>query len=123
MIYKNDNGFDVAAMSDNERYLAVTQTLTTSLNNIFLVDQQTKQTKKINPDSPETNNYALTFSKDNNSLFLITDDGSEFSYLVKYDIATGKKEKVYELQGANDPRVLQKKAMRSWLRLKGTMYR
>ena len=49
MIYKNDNGFDVAAMSDNERYLVLTENLTTSSNNIYLVDQQTKQTKKINP--------------------------------------------------------------------------
>jgi dipeptidyl aminopeptidase/acylaminoacyl peptidase len=96
MIYKNDNGFDVAAMSDNERYLVLTENLTTSSNNIYLVDQQKKQTKKINPDSVETNNYPLTFSKDNTTLFLITDDGSEFSYLVKYDLATGKKEKVYE---------------------------
>ncbi len=35
MIYKNDNGFDVGALSDNERYLALIQTLTTSSNNIL----------------------------------------------------------------------------------------
>ena len=65
MIYKNDNGFDVAAVSDNERYLVLTQNLTTSSNNIYLVDQQTKQTKKINPDSVEKSvGHEVTFDHD-----------------------------------------------------------
>jgi dipeptidyl aminopeptidase/acylaminoacyl peptidase len=96
MMYKNDNGFDVSAMSDNERYLVVTENLTTSSNNIYLIDQQTRQTKKINPDSIETNNFPLIFSKDNNTLYFITDEGSEFTYALKYDIGSGNKEKVYE---------------------------
>ena len=96
MIYKNDNGFDVIAMSDNERYLVLTENLTTSSNNIYLVDQQMKQTKKINPDGVETNNFPLTFSNDNTTLYLITDEGSEFSYLIKYELATGNREKIYE---------------------------
>ena len=60
-----------------------------------MINKQSKQKRSI-PDSAETSNYPLTFSKDNNTLFLITDDGSEFSYLLKYDVATGKKEKIYE---------------------------
>lgn len=95
MIYKNDNGFDVGAMSDNERYLALVQTLTTSSNNIFLADQQTKQTKQLNTDSVPSSNSPLQFSMDNNSLYYTTDDGSEYQYVVKYDIPTGKKEKLY----------------------------
>ncbi|MDP9042583.1 MAG: S9 family peptidase, partial [Bacteroidota bacterium] len=96
MIYKNDNGFDVNALSENERYLALVQNLTTSSNNIFLFDRQTKQTKKINSDSTETINSPLRFSLDNNTLYYLTNDGSEFTYIMKYDISTGKKEKFYE---------------------------
>jgi len=96
MIYKNDNGFDVAAISDNERYLVLTQNLTTSSNNIFLVDQHTRKTTKVNPDSTETNSNPLQFSLDNNTLYYLTDEGSDFSYLVKYDIGKGSKEKLYE---------------------------
>lgn len=96
MIYKNDNGFDFSAMSDNEQYIVLIENLTTSSNNIYLVDQKTKVTKKLNPDNSETNSFPLTFSKDNSSLYLITDEGSEFSYVQKYDIASGKKEKIYE---------------------------
>lgn len=96
LMYKNDKGFDVGAISNDERYLAVVQSLTTSSNNLFLVDQQTGQTKKLNPDSIATANNPLQFSLDNTTLYYLTNDGSEFTYVVAYDIATGKKEKLYE---------------------------
>jgi len=96
MIYKNDKGFDVSAISPNERYLVLVENLTTSSNNAFLVDQQSGATKKINADSVEATTNPLKFSLDNNTLYYLTNDGSEFTYVMKYDIATGKKEKFYE---------------------------
>ena len=96
MIYKNDKGFDVSAISPNERYLVLVENLTTSSNNAFLVDQQSGTTKKINGDSVEATTNPLKFSLDNNTLYYLTNDGSEFTYVMKYDIATGKKEKFYE---------------------------
>ena len=96
MIYKNDKGFDVSAISPNERFLVLVENLTTSSNNAFLVDQQTGTTKKINADSVEATTSPLKFSLDNNTLYYLTNDGSEFTYIMRYDIATGKKEKFYE---------------------------
>ncbi len=96
MMYKNDKGFNVGAISNNERYLALIQNLTTSSSNIFIVDQKTNQTKKLNSDSVETLNNPLQFSLGNNALYYLTNDGSEFTYIMKYDIETGKKEKLYE---------------------------
>ena len=77
MIYRNDKGFDVGAMSDNERYFVLMQPVTTSSVNIFLADQQTKETKKINSEGAESNNNPMQFSMDNNSLFYTTDEGSD----------------------------------------------
>jgi dipeptidyl aminopeptidase/acylaminoacyl peptidase len=96
MIYKNDKGFDVGAISKNGRYFALVENLTTSSNNIFLFDNQTKQTIKLNPENAETSNTPLQFSLDNNTLYYLTNDGSEFTYVMKYDITTGNKEKLYE---------------------------
>jgi dipeptidyl aminopeptidase/acylaminoacyl peptidase len=95
MIYKNESGFDVGAMSDNEQYLALVQPITTSSNNLFILDQQSKQIKKINPDSVETSINPLQFSMDNKTLYYTTDDGSEYQYVVKYDLGSGKSEKFY----------------------------
>ncbi|MFM9908151.1 MAG: alpha/beta fold hydrolase, partial [Chitinophagaceae bacterium] len=96
MIYKNDNGFDVGAISDNERYFVLTQPVTTSSTNIFLVDQATKKTLKINSDSIAANNSPFQFSSDNKTLYYATDEGGEFQYVVKYNTETGAKEKLYE---------------------------
>ena len=96
MLYKNDKGFDVNAVSDNERYFALVENLTTSSNNLFLLDKQTGQTKKINPDSTVSTSNVTGFSLANNFLYYLTNDGSEFTYVVKYDIASAKKEKLYE---------------------------
>lgn len=95
MIYKNDNGYDVGAISDNERYLALVQNNTTSSTNLYLADQQTRQTKKINTDGVESASFPQQFSLDNNILYYMTDEGSEFQHVMKYDIASGKKEEVY----------------------------
>ncbi len=96
LIYKNDKGFDVSAISPNERFLVLVENLTTSSNNAFLVDQQSGTTTKINADSVEATTSPLKFSLDNNTLYYLTNDGGEFTYVMKYDIATGKKEKFYE---------------------------
>lgn len=95
MIYQNDNGFEVGGMSSNEKYLALVQTLTTSSNNLFLVDNETKKSTQINPQGSEGIYSPLLFSVDNKSMYYLTDENNEFQYIVKYDIATGSKEKLY----------------------------
>ncbi|MBC7849452.1 MAG: S9 family peptidase [Chitinophagaceae bacterium] len=95
MIYKNDNGFDVVAISDNEQFLALLQSVTTSASNLFLVDRNSKQTKKINADSVDGNNVPLQFSLDNNILYYTTDEDSEFQHVMQYDITSAKKEKLF----------------------------
>ncbi len=95
MIYKNESGYDVGAISDNERYLSLVQSITTTSTNLFIADQQTKELKKVNSDGTESNNFPAQFSMDNNSLYYTTDEGGEYQYVMKYDLASGKKEKIY----------------------------
>ena len=93
MMYKNETGLEVAAISADERYLLLTQLITTSVSDLFIYDQQTKQQKKITTDN--TSNSGIQFSLDGKSVYFLSDDGSEFTYAVKYDFATGNKEKLY----------------------------
>jgi len=96
MIYKNDKGLDIGAMSEDERWLAEVLSLTSASNELYIVDRQSKKTIKISNDSVPGVYIPTRFSRDNRSLFYLTDEGSEFKYLAKYDLATGKKEKLYE---------------------------
>jgi dipeptidyl aminopeptidase/acylaminoacyl peptidase len=93
LIYKNETGFDVAAMSTDEQLLLLSEPVTTTVTNLYLYNRQTNEQKKISADN--TSNSGLQFSQDGKSVFYLTDDGSEFTYVVKYDIPTGNKEKIY----------------------------
>lgn len=95
MIYTNESGFDIGALSDNEKYLALVQNITTSQTHLFILDLQSKQLRKIDNDSSESANRPLQFSLDNQSLYYTTDEGSEYQHIMKYNIASGAKENFF----------------------------
>ncbi|MCW3117440.1 MAG: family peptidase, partial [Chitinophagaceae bacterium] len=95
MIYKNQTGYNVSCISDDERYLGLVQAITTSSTNIYILDQKNSKLKKINTDSTESNNNPLQFSIDRKTFYYTTDEGSEYQYVIKQDIESGKKEKFY----------------------------
>ncbi|MDO8548780.1 MAG: alpha/beta fold hydrolase [Ignavibacteria bacterium] len=96
MIYRNDKGLDVNAISWDEKNLALSQNITTSENKLYLYNISTKEMKEISDPGIKGIYNASGFSKDNNSLFYITDAGKEFRYLMRYDLATEKRETVFE---------------------------
>lgn len=87
LIYQNDEGYDVAGISNDKRYLSLLKTITTNDSDLFLYDSQTKESKKVN-QTQAAHSFA-DFSIDNTSLYYLTDLDAEFQYLVKYDIADG----------------------------------
>jgi dipeptidyl aminopeptidase/acylaminoacyl peptidase len=95
MFYQNDSGYSPGAISKSERYLTLTQEITTDKNELYLYDRTTKTTKRISNDN-EATWRAAAFEKNDSILYYITNDGSEFTYLVKYNINTGLATKAYE---------------------------
>ena len=94
LIYQNDEGYDVAAISYDENTLALSKTVNTNDSDLFLYSISDKQMTKINENL--SGNSAQDFSLDGSTFYYTTDEGSEFSYIMKYDIASGTKEKVLE---------------------------
>ena len=95
MIYKNDSGYNVSNISFNEQYLLLTKTITTDENEMYLFDTASKLMKKLSADAGGTYNPA-TFELNDSSFYYTTNEGKEFEYLVKYNIASGQKEKLFE---------------------------
>lgn len=96
MIYENTEGYSISTISINKQYLALAKSVTTSINELYLYDLKNKNLIPISPENPNSSYGATDFSLDSKTFYYITDEGSEFSYLVKYDIASGKKEKMYQ---------------------------
>jgi len=96
MLYKNEDGINYNDMSYDEKIIILSETITTSSNKLYLYNRTTNERTEIsNPDSPGSYG-ASGFSRNNKSFFYTTDEGSEFTYLMKYNIATGEREKIFE---------------------------
>jgi len=95
MIYQNDSGLDPGGISKSERYIALTKSITSDKNELYLFDAKNKKMTRISNDNEATWN-PMAFEKNDSVFYYTTSDGSEFSYLVKYHINSGKVEKLYE---------------------------
>jgi dipeptidyl aminopeptidase/acylaminoacyl peptidase len=96
MIWENSEGLDYSGSTKDRNILALEKSISSSENRLFLYDRLTGKTTEISePDKPGSYS-ASGFTNDNASLYYTTDVGKEFTYLVKYDIATGSREVVYE---------------------------
>lgn len=96
VVYQNTEGLDVGAISSDDRYIALGKTITTNNSEMYLLDTQSKKVKHLSPHEGDAQFNAQYFSLDGKKLYYLTDEGSEFTYLASYDIATEKKEKVEE---------------------------
>ncbi len=92
--FQNDSGYTVNDISRSERYIALTQSITTDKNELYLYDKNTKTMKRLSNDHEAVWN-ATGFEKNDSIMYYITNDGSEFSYLVKYNIHTGAADKIF----------------------------
>jgi dipeptidyl aminopeptidase/acylaminoacyl peptidase len=94
--YKNELGLDPASVSDDDRYVALVKSITTSNSDMYLLDTQTGKTKLLSQHDGDVSYNPQYFSHDGKKLFYLTNEGGEFTYLASYDMATGEKTKVEE---------------------------
>lgn len=96
MIYQNDIGLDISGISEDEQVFSLEKSVTTSENKLFLYFRKDKSLKEISDSLTPAIFSASGFSKDSRSFFFTTNQGKEYTYLVKYDIETGERETLYE---------------------------
>ena len=93
-LYENKEGYDISAISPDERWLALSKTRTTVDNNLYLYDRQKKKTIDLTAHTGNASYSAETFSPDSANLLYSSDEGSEFKRLRRYVLADGKHEDV-----------------------------
>jgi len=94
MVYQNDMGYGLGSISRDKRYFAFVKPITTSNTDMYLYDRQTKETKHLSPHEGDISYQPQTFSPDSKSLYYLTDEDSEFTYLKRYDIEKDQSETV-----------------------------
>src|SRR5215204_1108801 len=95
LIYKDETGFDVGDISNDKKYIAFAKSGGSPADSdIFIYNAATKEMKNITAHTGDVANSPEVFDVDSKSLYYLTDTGSEFKYVARYDLATGKTEVV-----------------------------
>lgn len=90
-LFRNPGGVFPAAVSPDRRYVALVRMRTTNDADVLLHDRSTGETMNITEHTGVVNNMPVEFTPDGSSFLLLTDEGHEFTYLVRYDVATGRR--------------------------------
>lgn len=96
VVYKNEKGLDPASISNDDRYIALTEEITTNNSNMYLLDTQSGKTELLSAHTGDVQYSPQYFSLDGTKLIYLTNEGSEFMYLASYDIASKAKTKLEE---------------------------
>lgn len=88
MIYRNEKGLDLAAVSPDKRYLALVKPITTNNTDMYVYEMSTKKLTHLSPHKGDVVYYPQMFSADSKGLYYLTDEGSEFQHLNRMDLAT-----------------------------------
>jgi dipeptidyl aminopeptidase/acylaminoacyl peptidase len=96
-LYKNEGGYLPTGISPDRRYIALAKIVSNAASDIYLYDRTTSKLTQIAQGlegKTQVSNQAQDFSPDSKALYYTTDKGSEFAYLVRYDLATAKRTEV-----------------------------
>ncbi len=90
MLYKNEKGLNVSAISRDEKWIALGKTNTTNDSDLYLYDVTKGETKHLSPHTGNAQFTGDTFDPASKRLLFRTDEGSEFMRIKSYDLATGQ---------------------------------
>ncbi|NNC05199.1 S9 family peptidase [Corallococcus exiguus] len=94
LLAQNDKGFSVAAVAPDESWVALEEAITTSDGNVWRYDVATKTLKNLTPHTGSASYRVGDIHPVTGELYLITDDGSEFTRVVRPAKEAGKWEDV-----------------------------
>ena len=94
VVYKNEKGLNPSSISNDDRYIALSENITTNNSNMYLFDTQSGKSELLSAHAGDVQYNPQYFSLDGSKLIYLTNEGSEFMYLASYDIATKAKTKL-----------------------------
>jgi dipeptidyl aminopeptidase/acylaminoacyl peptidase len=89
LLYKNEQAFQIGAISRDEKWIALNKTNTTSDSDIYLYDVAKGEAKLITQHTGVAAFSASTFDPASKKLYLTSNADGEFSQLKTYDLASG----------------------------------
>ncbi|MDC2995828.1 alpha/beta fold hydrolase [Flavobacteriaceae bacterium] len=94
MVFKNDSGYNINSISNNDNYLVLSLNISRSEQKLFLFD--VKSTQQIEISNQVANFSGQNFDKNDEIYFYTTNYDSEFYYLMSYNLKNGERNIVFE---------------------------
>ena len=94
MVFKNDSGYNLNSISNNDNYLVLSLNLSRSEQKLFLYDVKSNQQVEISDQA--ANFSGQNFDKNDENYFYTTNYDSEFYYLMSYNLKNGERRTVYK---------------------------
>ncbi len=92
IIYENKENLTPVSFSNTGKYVILTRDLTTANNEMYLLDLEADKIKHISEHEGDATYSPADFSMNDEYLYYLTNEGSEFTYVTSYHLETGKKE-------------------------------
>lgn len=89
LLYQNDQGLQLAAVSPDRRYVAMTKAISTSDSDVYLFDRDAGELRNLTEHDGFQFNEAVDFDPSSSTLLYVSNADAEFQYLVSYDLASG----------------------------------
>jgi len=90
LLYRNDEAYDIGAISPDARFIALQKNHTTADNDLYLLELASGKLTHLSPHAGQAVFAAQDFAVDSGHLLYTTNVGSEFMRLRRYDIASGE---------------------------------
>src|SRR5215203_3811001 len=95
LVYKDETGLELGAISDDKKFIAFQKNgASPADSDIYLYNVGTKELKNITTHTGDVANSPETFDTATKYLYYLTDTGSEFRYIARYDLTAGKSDVV-----------------------------
>jgi dipeptidyl aminopeptidase/acylaminoacyl peptidase len=94
MVFKNDSGYNLNSISNNDNYLVLSLNLSRSEQKLFLYDVKSNQEVEISNQA--ANFSGQNFDKNDENYFYTTNYDSEFYYLMSYNLKNGERSIEYK---------------------------
>jgi dipeptidyl aminopeptidase/acylaminoacyl peptidase len=92
LIYKDESGYILGDISGDRKFLAFGKPgASTADSDVYLYNTGTKEMKNITAHTGDVENNPETFDPASRFLYYLSDEGTEFKGIVRYDLASGEK--------------------------------
>src|SRR2546423_2592080 len=93
LLYEDKTGYVFGAISNDKKFIAFGKPgSSTADSDVYLFNTETKEMKNITQHSGDVDNMPQTFDPDSKHLYFLCDEGSEFHYVARYDLANGRRD-------------------------------